>query len=79
MPLDLNKLLGDKSRDIECPNCSRPFKVELKKLFQKGSVVHCPHCNASISFEQLPETTKAIDRVNSALKDLEKTIKKFNR
>lgn len=58
------------STKIRCPNCKKEFEVKVREMIP-GRKSACPHCKSSIRF-----TGDDGRKVQGALDDLEKTLKK---
>ncbi len=56
---------------ITCPQCSRQFKANARKL-KPGNTLTCPGCGVSINLkgDDLSKAAKALDDFERALKSL---------
>lgn len=73
----LENALSDQVIDIECPECSQEFEIEISK---SGSVVTCPHCESDFNFEVtgLDEIENKVDDMMDDFADsLEKQFNKI--
>ncbi len=58
--------------DVPCPNCNREFKQRLEGM-SPGKKCKCPFCKAQIEF-----TGDDLSKVQRAMDDLEKSIKRLS-
>jgi len=59
--------------ELECPNCHRRFKQKVEDMHPSRSR-RCPYCNTTIRF-----TGDDGRRVQIAVDDLERTLKRMSR
>lgn len=79
MNLDINDLIGDADIDMECPNCDHEFSVKADKVLRKNAEVKCPACQASIKIQHDESVDRSIKSTNKALKDFERSLKRFGK
>jgi ribosomal protein S27AE len=60
-------------KDIKCPNCGRMFTIKVRDMVP-GRKDRCPNCGAGVSF-----TGADGRKVQRALDDLQRTLKKLSR
>lgn len=60
---------------INCPKCNYSFDIQLKDA-KLESTVYCPNCKISIELvDANASAARSIDSIESALNDLNKTLK----
>lgn len=77
--MDIQKLIGDQTIDIDCPNCEHQFPVKFKELSVEGNTLQCPACQATIGVAHKEDFDSEIKSGNKSLNNFEQTIKNLGK
>lgn len=77
--LNLRSLFGDDVTEYKCPNCGHQVRFKTLDALEHGVKVDCPGCGQTINIEPEAEAGQSLRQANKALRDFEKTVKRFGK